>query len=63
MPNELIKFEDFAFSPAEGLRDHAYSPTEPENEEAKKLLALSKRGLEEYKKEQSKMYRGMFDRF
>lgn len=34
MPNELIKFEDFAFSPAEGLRDHAYSPTEPENEEA-----------------------------
>lgn len=36
---------------------------EPENEEAKKLLALSKRGLAEYNKAQREMYKGMFDKF
>lgn len=34
MPNDPILFEDFAFTPADGLKNHEYSPTEPESEEA-----------------------------
>ena len=34
MPNELIPFEQFVFTPADGLKNHEYSPTEPESESA-----------------------------
>lgn len=35
----------------------------PENEEAKKLLAASKRGLAIFNKKQNERYKGMFDKF
>lgn len=34
MPNDLIQFDAFAFTPADGLKNHEYSPTEPESESA-----------------------------
>ncbi len=34
MPNDPILFEAFAFAPEDGLKNHEYSPTEPESEDA-----------------------------
>lgn len=34
MTDNPVLFEDFMFTPADGLKNHEYSPTEPESEDA-----------------------------